>query len=270
MTNHETALRRLRVAIDDVLDFLEPSHRFPHDGGDCGVTQYCRGGCLSAQAKEHATDLRTALAALLAAPPAPQERPEDFAWALERVTRMAACFLINAEKFGPKLLKGHGYPDEVMRDAQDYRALKIVLDAVASPPVERPRQEEKAESLPGSLASGDPIAPPSTPNDREQCICAAIKLTNGEVWRGHRHDGAIKYAMDAGVTKQEIYDAEQGFITSRNRFVGREEGARLQHDAGIVSAETGNLPEREGGMLFSEDLYLRAWREPSASQGGTA
>lgn len=88
----------------------------------------------------------------------------------------------------------------------------------------------------------------------EVCICAAIRLDDGEVFRGHRHNDAIRTAGNAGVERARIHRAEQGFITSRNRFVGREEGAALQRAAGIVSAQTGALPE---GMLFSEDLYLR-------------
>lgn len=100
------------------------------------------------------------------------------------------------------------------------------------------------------------------PEAAEQCICAAIQLPNGEVWRGHRHDNCIEVAGKAGATRDDIANAEQGFITSRNRFVGREEGARLQRVAGIVSAHTGRLPI---DMLFSEDLYLRAWRQPAPS-----
>lgn len=89
----------------------------------------------------------------------------------------------------------------------------------------------------------------------EVCICAAIQLPDGELFRGHRHDDAIQTAGKAGVRREDIADAEQGFITSRNRFVGREEGARLQAAAGIPSAHTGKLPRE---MLFSEDLYLRS------------
>lgn len=95
----------------------------------------------------------------------------------------------------------------------------------------------------------------------EQCICAAIQLPNGEVWRGHRHDSAIRTAMAApDVRREDIANAVQGFITSQNRFVGREEGARIQTAAGILSAQT-LRPVRD--MLFSEDLYLRDWRSPS-------
>ncbi len=45
----------------------------------------------------------------------------------------------------------------------------------------------------------------------------------------------------------------QGFITSRNRFVTREEGRVLQDAARIPSMD---LPEGyKGSTLFSEDLY---------------
>jgi hypothetical protein len=62
-------------------------------------------------------------------------------------------------------------------------------------------------------------------------------------------------AGKAGVPREAIYAAEQGFITSRNRFVSREEGSALQRAAGIPSAQTGAPPS---DMLFSEDLYLRS------------
>jgi hypothetical protein len=44
---------------------------------------------------------------------------------------------------------------------------------------------------------------------------------------------------------------DQGFITSRNRYVDREEGLRLQLAAGIESVAPGGYR----GQLFSEDLY---------------
>lgn len=88
----------------------------------------------------------------------------------------------------------------------------------------------------------------------ETCICAAIRLDDGEVFRGHRHDDAIHTAGKAGVERERISTAEQGFITSLHRFVGRVEGAQLQRAAGIDSVSTG---KPVGGPLFSEDLYLR-------------
>jgi hypothetical protein len=58
--------------------------------------------------------------------PAPGDA-ETLQWSIGRVEMMAGCCRLNAEKFGVKLLKGHGYPDEVMRDAQDALALETVL-----------------------------------------------------------------------------------------------------------------------------------------------
>ena len=107
------------------------------------------------------------------------------------------------------------------------------------------------------LRIGAVAAPQAHAEQPEQCICAAIKLPNGEVWRGHRHDNCIRVAGRAGAPRDDIANAEQGFITSSNRFVGREEGAQLQRAAGIPSAQTGQLVN---DMLFSEDLYLRDWR----------
>jgi len=61
-----------------------------------------------------------------------QEKGEDYAWAHERVTRLCASALVDAQVYRQKLLKGFGYPNETFRSAQDYRALSIVLDRVAS------------------------------------------------------------------------------------------------------------------------------------------
>jgi len=57
--------------------------------------------------------------------------PDDFTWALQRVENMAAANLVNAQVYGAKLLRGHGYPNETFSYAQDHRALRIVLDALA-------------------------------------------------------------------------------------------------------------------------------------------
>lgn len=88
----------------------------------------------------------------------------------------------------------------------------------------------------------------------EVCICAALQMPDGYVVRGHRHDGAIKTAGGMSrYTREHIYEAEQGFVTSRNRFVGREEGARLMRAVDWHDPKTG-LPFL-ADVLFSEDLY---------------
>ena len=88
---------------------------------------------------------------------------------------------------------------------------------------------------------------------KEICICAAVKATNGKYYRGHRHcDCLHTIAGIPGLERQEYSEETQGFITSKNRFVSREEGYQLQIKAGIKSvAEGGYRHER----LYSEDLY---------------
>lgn len=90
----------------------------------------------------------------------------------------------------------------------------------------------------------------------EVCICAAIKLDDGRVLRGHRHHDCFRTLsglrqVDAAIPSGLI-GIEQGFVTSRNRFVDRREGFRLQLAAGIESVSRDGY---RGGQLFSEDLY---------------
>lgn len=58
------------------------------------------------------------------------DRADDEWWAIERVRDMATNARTDAERLGPKLLRGFGYPNEVMHDAQDALALEIVLRLV--------------------------------------------------------------------------------------------------------------------------------------------
>ena len=92
----------------------------------------------------------------------------------------------------------------------------------------------------------------------EICICAAVRLADGRIFRGHRHHDCLRTA-EAVVEWQEAGSWEhkhlsghtQGFVTSKNRYVDRQEGLALQRAAGIESyARDGYRCE-----LFSEDLY---------------
>lgn len=56
--------------------------------------------------------------------------PDDLEWALDRVRKLFAVYYVNASRFGSKLLKGFGYPDEVLSNAADARALATVLAQV--------------------------------------------------------------------------------------------------------------------------------------------
>jgi len=85
--------------------------------------------------------------------------------------------------------------------------------------------------------------------EKEICICAAVIDSTGYIWRGHRHADCIGLIIEnrRGYTES----SSQGFITSKNRFVDRYEGYKLQIEAGIPSASGGYRGER----LYSEDLY---------------
>lgn len=59
---------------------------------------------------------------------------------------------------------------------------------------------------------------------KEFIICAAIKLSTGKIYYGHRHNhclDAINGELSWTMNRQEIgnVEKEQGFITSENRFV---------------------------------------------------
>jgi len=97
--------------------------------------------------------------------------------------------------------------------------------------------------------------------EKEFVICAAVRV-NGYVWNGHRHGHAMQAMRDEigwEMTGKELHDfyigdgkMEQGFTTSRGRFVTREEGRQLQEEAGIKSVDKDGY---RSNTLFSEDLY---------------
>lgn len=87
--------------------------------------------------------------------------------------------------------------------------------------------------------------------EKEICICAAVIATDGSIIRGHRHGDCFQTMRRMGLKPKRDLNA-QGFVTSNNRFITREEGRKLQEVAGIKSAD----PEGyRGNTLFSEDLY---------------
>lgn len=86
---------------------------------------------------------------------------------------------------------------------------------------------------------------------KEFCICAAVKATDGSIYRGHRHGNCLEAIRQEGKEMERKRDS-QGFITSTGRYVDREEGRKLQDAAGIPSADKEGY---RGDTLFSEDLY---------------
>ena len=91
--------------------------------------------------------------------------------------------------------------------------------------------------------------------EREIVICAAVCAPDGYVVRGHRHSDAIRTISEIPRYKgHRPYSGDQGFVTSRNRFVGRVEACVLQKAAGIKSVLEGAEAYLHG-ELYSEDLY---------------
>ena len=74
----------------------------------------------------------------------------------------------------------------------------------------------------------------------------------GLVFCGLRHGHCIytKCAV-TGLRDAESGDNEQGFLTSKNRFVSREEGLIIA----LRENQVIDLAEVRGDRLFSEDLY---------------
>lgn len=54
---------------------------------------------------------------------------DDFEWAKQRVEVLAEANAVEAGCLGPRLLKGHGYPNEAFSHAMDALALRIMLTA---------------------------------------------------------------------------------------------------------------------------------------------
>lgn len=89
-------------------------------------------------------------------------------------------------------------------------------------------------------------------SDPEVCICAAIRLPDGKVIRGHRHCHCLATAHYMGFADKDVRASAQGFVTSRGRFVSREVGRELQDAAGVASIAPDGY---RGAILYSEDLY---------------
>lgn len=85
---------------------------------------------------------------------------------------------------------------------------------------------------------------------KEIIICSAIKTSAGTIIRGHRHNDCLERMQRM---KLSPINSEQGFITSRNRFVTRTNAWVIQTESGIKSKDPRGYSD--SGVLFSEDLY---------------
>jgi hypothetical protein len=87
----------------------------------------------------------------------------------------------------------------------------------------------------------------------EVCVCSAWKTADGQLITGRRHPDCLAEMADRGLERLKQPD-EDGFLTSKGRFVTRREGRMLQDAAGIPSASADGKGYR-GDSLYSEDLY---------------
>jgi len=100
---------------------------------------------------------------------------------------------------------------------------------------------------------------------KEYILCAAIwykdcplglygpkNIDRGIVLCGHRHPGIIhQHVTLLGKSAFQMGDNEQGFLTSTNRFVSREEAFDIAESANQLNDRTRGTSR----TLFSEDLY---------------
>jgi len=92
---------------------------------------------------------------------------------------------------------------------------------------------------------------------KEFIICAAVRNEETDkIHYGHRHSHCLAAANDElswTLSRQQIckIKLEQGFITSQNRFVNREEALMIALDNNQVIDKS----EIRGNRLYSEDLY---------------
>lgn len=107
-------------------------------------------------------------------------------------------------------------------------------------------------------------------NTKEYIVCAAVWFDDGVVhahqptnieigivYMGLRHcncfasvGGSVKERLDMG-----IHEKAQGFLTSKNRFVTREEAAKIALDQGQFANDTERSEVEKTNFLYSENIY---------------
>lgn len=89
--------------------------------------------------------------------------------------------------------------------------------------------------------------------EQERIICAAVRASDGYVFRGQWHATAMYAPFGLqGMPKykdEKPHGDDQGFITSTERYVTREEAWEIAKAAGQLNSR----PHQEG-ELYSEDL----------------
>lgn len=86
-------------------------------------------------------------------------------------------------------------------------------------------------------------------DDGKEQLYQPVNISTGLVFCGYRHCSIFQQIGGTVGLRQSlgIYEKEQGFLTSHNRFVGREEAASIAFQAGQI--------QHEQKTLYSEDLW---------------
>jgi hypothetical protein len=85
-----------------------------------------------------------------------------------------------------------------------------------------------------------------------ECCYLPKNIQEGIVFCGYRHAQCIYTKVSiTGLRDAESGENEQGFLTSHNRFVSREEALTIA----LKENQVIDLSQVTGDRLFSEDLY---------------
>jgi hypothetical protein len=101
--------------------------------------------------------------------------------------------------------------------------------------------------------------------ESERVLCSAVwykdlptpiyrptNIDRGIVFSGHRHPHCVHQMVAmTGKRQAEVGEYEQGYLTSFNRFVNREEAAKIV----LANGQVKKMQYGGGKRLFSEDLY---------------
>jgi hypothetical protein len=93
---------------------------------------------------------------------------------------------------------------------------------------------------------------------KEFILCAAINY-NGIIIPGHRHSDC--YKLLKLLKEKELKDCDlpkrehQGFLTSENRYVSREEGWIIAKDNNQIAFGLAASENGDDSILISENLY---------------
>jgi hypothetical protein len=154
-----------------------------------------------------------------------------------------------------KLPKGTYGIKEARELAQKAQAPELAAEGVGGVPEKLPAAEAATKTEPVSSELVVESAPERTAIAPETIKAAAARSEDGTIYTGKWHPAAYEELMRAkGLTKDQVIGQIQsgqladGFITSKGRFVSREEAA-------VIAKERNQFrPDKEGDIAFAGGL----------------